>query len=203
MPHTLTPINRITPAQILNAYITCIPKLLLLILVLGTSTSLNAQNVIYRGTKSYSATNTWKLPTPNYSWNEGSLEVTVGKTEKAGLLMLSVPVPFTYYSIGGSVAVYLSNSRVIMLTGRLASDHADGKSTVLYSITKDQLTLLSQYDVMKIRFTIRASTTPIQSDSYTANNERVIYSYPSNSTEQIYSTAQEVSVLVQSSSTNN
>jgi len=152
-------------------------KHLLFITLLGlTQLSSFSQQYIYRGTKRIPATGTWDFSANNYP-GTGSLQVKVGKEQKGGVLMLSIGVPMQFQSIAGSVLLYLEDGKVIVLPARVASDHVDESSTVLYSISPSQMEALANSNIETIRFSVKTffpKGTPRMaadnSESYTANN---------------------------------
>ena len=92
--------------------------------------------------------------------------------------MLSIGAPMQFQSIAGSVLLYLEDGKVIVLPARVASDHVDESSTVLYSISPSQMEALANSNIETIRFSVKTffpkGTPRIAADnreSYTANNK--------------------------------
>ena len=84
--------------------------------------------------------------------------------------MLSTKVSFNFESISGAVSLILQNGKLITLSQRVVNDHVDGESKVLYVISSANYTLLKEYNIEKIRFSIYDSAIKLK-ENFTANNE--------------------------------
>lgn len=135
------------------------------ILLLMISLPLYSQNIIYRGSNKYSATEEWKFETPDKFIDE--LSVQVGRTDKGGLLRLSIDSDFDNY-IAGNVYVFLEDGTMLTCTDKKIKDKVDGKSVVLYYFTNSEMEKLAELDIMKIRFTLKSSQ--FGTENYTAEN---------------------------------
>ncbi|MEO6252105.1 MAG: hypothetical protein ABIO79_02325 [Ferruginibacter sp.] len=136
-------------------------------------TQLYSQNYIYKGTQQIPSTSTWRFTTSGGI--SGSLEVTVAKSRTNAYMMLAIDVPVPQFAISGSVYLILQNGNMIVLNSRVAKDHVDNQSKVLFNISSANYTLLQKNDIMKIRFTIGDSMMKTK-ENYTANNEYSKYS---------------------------
>jgi hypothetical protein len=68
--------------------------------------------------------------------------------------MLSLEVPFDE-AIGGTVFMILQNAKTVSLISKIASDHVDSKTQVLYAVTSAQIAQLKSSDISKVRFSLQ------------------------------------------------
>jgi len=91
--------------------------------------------------------------------------------------------------------MYMKDGSVISLTNRLNKDHADGYSTVIYSVNNTQMSNLKTNGILKIRYSIIGSYST--KDSYTAENRHNISMQPNVYDERTFDTAQEITDLLE------
>jgi hypothetical protein len=112
-----------------------------------------SQNFIFIGTKSYIATNQWGFVPPKRTFTNDEITIQVGKASTTnGVLMISVSSEFGQASIVGSAIVYLKDGSVISLTSIIASDYANDKITVIYSLIQSSISKIRVSNIMTIRF---------------------------------------------------
>lgn len=130
-----------------------------------------SQNIIYKGSKKYSATESWQFKRVN---DFGYLDVQVAKSENGGFLRLEVDASENLFYIGGNIYVFLEDGTMLTCTDKKIKDHVDGKCIVLYFFTNAEMEKLAELDIMKIRFTIEAKSGVWGSESgnYTAENKK-------------------------------
>ena len=73
---------------------------------------------------------------------------------------------FEHSTITGPVMIYLDNGKVLTVINRVSHDNVDESTTSLFSLHAEQLKLLSQYNINKIRFSREDSG----GGNYSANN---------------------------------
>ena len=167
------------------------PVLNIILIVIATfwGSQVSSQNYIYKGTQQIPSTSTWNFTTSGGI--SGNISVTVAKSNTIGYLLLAIDVPMQEFSISGSVYLILQNGNMVTLNSRVAKDHVDDKSKVLFSISPANYALLRKNDIMQIRFSIANSMMKTK-ENYTAKNERTaasIYDSPK------YETAIEIDAL--------
>ena len=129
-----------------------------------------SQSVIYKGEKSYIATDSWRFETNKYI-NDENLSVKVAKvTNSSGYLMLSTKVFPPYATISGPILLYLENGKVITLINKVSSDNVDDESIVLFSLSLTHINSLKESTIEKVRFSVDWG----RKDNYTANNNGVV-----------------------------
>ncbi len=156
-----------------------------------------SQNTIYIGTKSYSATKWWNFLNAGVyeSWLPNStLSVCFAKSASGGILIFSAETLYSDFNIGGKILIYMNDGSVISLSNRINKDHADGHSTVIYSLNSTQITNLKTNDILQIRYSIISQYTK---DGFTAGNRHNISLKPGVYDERTYDTAKEISELLE------
>lgn len=132
------------------------------------------QNVIYRGTKSFPSTRTWTFDIPMNGQMATDLDLSIGRNNTTGILLMSVDVAFNFEAISGTCMLYLTNGKTVVLTNKTVNDHVDRSSKVLYPVTATQIQLLKDADIVKVRFSIRTSKVyGGRVENYTATNPEV------------------------------
>jgi len=112
-----------------------------------------SQNHIYVGTKSYNATSEWSFSPVKRTFSDDEILVQIGKSSNEGLLMLTVSSEYGQASITGAILVYLKNGKAIQLLKKIASDYANDKVSVIYSIGANDLKEMRASNIIDIRFT--------------------------------------------------
>lgn len=133
-----------------------------------------AQNYIYVGDTQYESTETWAFPINGTSWGP-TIEITIGKDNAKGLLMLQTEVPPGSY-IGGNVYLFLSDGSKITCLDKNVKDNVDNKSIAIYKFTAEEILKLKEYHIAKIRFTIQPSSYEGFNGTKTADNRNLYFS---------------------------
>lgn len=141
------------------------------IIILLFSLNCISQNTIYKGNKSFSATEQWVFEC-SLEAGIGNLDVQIAKNENGGYLKLGIYLNDNWNYIGGNVSVFLEDGSIITCTDKGTRDEVDGKSIALYSFTNSEMEKLKELDILKIRFIIKAKPGVYGSNSgnYTAKN---------------------------------
>lgn len=129
-------------------------KILLTLLAMVTLKIAFSQNYIYKGGKQFIATQIWNYKLTNYKWNSEGLEMSIGKNNAGGYLMLSIEVPFDEI-ISGTIFIILENGKTVNLISKVVSDHVDSKTQVLYTITPSQIEQFKTSNILKVRFSLK------------------------------------------------
>lgn len=154
-------------------------KILLTLFAIVTLKVVIGQNYIYKGDKQFSATQTWSFKLTNYQWHSEGLEMTIGKNNSGGFLMLSIEVPFDE-TISGTIFMILQNGKTVNLISKVVSDHVDSKTQVLYTVSPTQIEQLKESNISKVRFNLKNVKKGLiggLTGNFTANNKVSEYIY--------------------------
>jgi len=111
-----------------------------------------SQNTIFIGTKSYEATPSWNFSPAKRTFLDDDIDIQIGKSSTAGIIMLSVASEFGHASINGIILIYLSNGTVLSLTTKIASDYANDRISVIYSLNSKDINAMKENDIINVRF---------------------------------------------------
>ncbi len=141
------------------------PTILFIALSLLISSLSIAQNIIYKGEKSYPSTDSWEFKLNSEASHDASLLISVAKiSHTSGFLSLSVTGFFFEQStITGPVMIYLYNGKVLTILNRISHDNVDRSITSLFSLNDMQLKQLANYNISRIRFSASG-------DNFSADN---------------------------------
>ena len=170
-----------------------IPFLILLLL----STFANAQETMsVKGSKAYPATQNYTFICEKYAFS-GETNVQVAKTEKGGILKLSIATANPEARISGGVYVDLANGDVIACVDKNVKETVDGKTTSYYYFTPAEFIKLKKNDIHAIRFIITGGSKTFgnQTGYFTAFNKTDYFSTAYDKSKKTYDTAKEISVL--------
>ncbi|MGK4568663.1 hypothetical protein [Flavobacterium sp. 3HN19-14] len=92
------------------------------------------ETMIFKDGKHYPATASWDFICENYALG-GGLNVQVAKTEKGGLLQLSVPVSDDSFYIGGTVYLFLDDNSIITCTDKGLRNNKPGIAASWFSFS--------------------------------------------------------------------
>jgi hypothetical protein len=127
-------------------------RLAILTLIVISSSYTFSQNQIFIGTKSYEATPSWKFSPAKRTFIDDDINIQVGKISTSGIIMLSVASEFGRASISGIVLIYLSNGTVLSMTKKIASDYANDRISVIYSLNSNDINAMKENDIINVRF---------------------------------------------------
>ncbi len=144
-------------------------KFLILCSLIILSRSANSQKTFYIGTKSYETTSSWSFnglaadaeSVSAITYNPPSngdkeLYVSVGKyNSSTGILILATQEDQISKSrIGTTIFVYLKNGKSLLLNNRIGTDHLDGTTISIYTISESKLAILKSSNIDKIRYSL-------------------------------------------------
>lgn len=170
------------------------PLLFLFVLI---STFANAQQTMsVKGSQPYSATQDYTFICEKYVLS-GEINVQIAKTEKGGILKLSILTANDKTKISGGVYVDLANADVIACVDKNVKEDAEGRTTAYYYFTPAEMNKLKKTDIYAIRFIV-ASTSSVfgnQTNYFTAYNKKAFFSTAYDTSKKSFDTAKEISVL--------
>lgn len=168
-----------------------------LLLLLFVSTFVSGQQTMsVKGSSPYSATQDYTFICEKYAYS-GEINVQIAKTDKGGILKLTVSTPSDKARIAGGVYVDLTNADVIACTDKNVKESADGKTTAYYYFTPSEWQKLKKTDIYAIRFII-AGGPDISGNltgHFTAYSKVKYFSTAFDKSKKTFNTAKEISAL--------
>lgn len=169
------------------------PFLILLLL----STFANAQETMsVKGSKAYPATRNYTFICEKYAFS-GETDVQVAKSEKGGILKLSIVTANAEARIAGGVYVDLANGDVIACVDKNIKETVEGKTTSYYYFTPAEMIKLKKADIQGIRFIIAGNSKSFgnQTGYFTAVNKTDYFSTAYDKSKKTFDTASAISTL--------
>jgi hypothetical protein len=169
------------------------PFLILLLL----SIFANAQETLsVKGSKNYPATQNYTFICEKYAFS-GETNVQIAKTEKGGILKLSIATANAEARISGGVYVDLANGDVIACVDKNVKETVEGKTTSYYYFTPAEMIKLKKADIQGIRFIITGNSKSFgnQTGYFTAVNKTDYFSTPYDKSKKTFDTAVAINTL--------
>lgn len=170
-----------------------IPFLILLLL----SSFANAQETMsVKGSKAYPATQNYTFICERYAFS-GETNVQIAKTEKGGILKLSIATANGEARISGGVYVDLANGDVIACVDKNVKETVDSKTTSYYYFTPAEMVKLKKADIQGIRFIVTGNSKSFgnQTGYFTAVNKIAYFSTAYDKSKKTFDTATAISTL--------
>jgi hypothetical protein len=171
-------------------------KLSLFILLL-ISTFANAQETMsIKGSKPFPATQTYTFICEKYVYT-GEANVQIAKTDKGGVLKLTIGTTSDKTKISGGLYVDLANGDVIPCVDKNSNETVEGKTSSYYYFTLAEMVKLKKNDIKGIRFIITGSSNAFgdQTGYFTASNKMTYFSTAFDKTKKSFDTATAISAL--------
>jgi hypothetical protein len=171
-------------------------KLPLFVLLFISTIATAQQTMILNGSKPFPATQEYTFICEKYAYT-GETKVQIAKTEKGGILKLSIATANDKARISGGVYVDLANGDVIPCVDKNVKESADGKTTSYYYFTPAEMLKLKKTDIKSIRFIIvgGSNTFGNQTGYFTTVNKMEYFSTAYDTSKKSYDTAKEISTL--------
>jgi hypothetical protein len=171
-------------------------KLPLFVLLFISTIATAQQTIIVNGSKPFPATQEYTFICEKYAYT-GETKVQIAKTEKGGILKLSIATANDKARISGGVYVDLANGDVIPCVDKNVKESADGKTTSYYYFTPAEMLKLKKTDIKSIRFIIvgGSNTFGNQTGYFTTVNKMEYFSTAYDTSKKSYDTAKEISTL--------
>ncbi|WJS93710.1 hypothetical protein NYQ10_16595 [Flavobacterium johnsoniae] len=168
-----------------------------LFLLLFVSTFASAQQSIsVKGSAPFPATQEYTFICEKYAYT-GEIKVQIAKTDKGGILKMTINTANDKARIAGGVYVDLANADVIACTDKNVKESADGKTTSYYYFTPTEWLKLKKNDIYAVRFIIAGGPDNFgnQTGHFTAYNKMNYFSTAYDKSKKSFDTAKEISVL--------
>jgi hypothetical protein len=173
-----------------------IRKLLFFFLIMATAKSA-AQTLTVKG-KAYPATDSWDFICERYALS-GTAKVQVAKSEKGGILQLSVASTNPAYTISGTVYVFLADNTTITCSDKGIRDATANELISYYVFSAAEMHRLKTTEIRSIHFNIKGNGSGFNSQvgNFTAINRKGYFSTAFDKSRKSYDTTSAISKLYQ------
>lgn len=168
-----------------------------LLLLLFMSAFANAQETMsVKGSQPFPATQHYTFICEKYAFT-GETDIQIAKTDKGGILKITIATSNDKARIAGGLYVDLANADVIACVDKNVKESADGKTTAYYYFTPAEFTKLKKNDIYAVRFIINGGSNTFGNETgyFTAHNKKNYFSTAYDKSKKSYDTAKEISVL--------
>ncbi|AWK06010.1 hypothetical protein HYN56_17970 [Flavobacterium crocinum] len=168
-----------------------------LLLLLFISTFAKAQQTIsVKGSTPFPATQEYTFICEKYAFT-GEAKIQIAKTDKGGILKITIDTANDKARIAGGLYVDLANADVIACTDKNVKESTDGKTTSYYYFTPAEWLKLKKNDIYAVRFIIAGGSNDFgnQTGYFTAYNKMSYFSTAFDKSKKTFDTAKEISVL--------
>lgn len=168
-----------------------------LLLLLFVSMFANAQEtMIVNGSKPFPATQNYTFICEKYVYT-GEANIQIAKTDKGGILKITIATANDKTKIAGGLYVDLANADVIACVDKNVKETADGKTSSYYYFTPAEFAKLKKTDIKGIRFIITGSSNTFgdQTGYFTASNKMSYFSTAFDKSKKTFDTAAAISAL--------
>ena len=171
-------------------------KLLVVLFLIFSKPTFSQEITTHKIAEQYPTTASWNFNCENYALT-GIAKVQISKTEKGGILKLTVQTTDMGFTIAGTVYVYLSDSSIIFCTDKGVRDNIGNQITSYYNFSTLEMNKLKKVNIQSLRFNIDGNQKKFSSQigNFTALNKKISYTTDAGKTEKIYNTAKEINAL--------
>jgi hypothetical protein len=171
-------------------------KIALFLLLIATFSATSQELLSFKGSKPYRATNSWNFICQNYALT-GAATVQIAKTEKDGILKLTVETTNPAFHIAGTVYVYLTDNSYITCSDKGIRENTGNQMVSYYAFSSLEMNKLKTTAIESIRFNIKGNTGKFnsQTGNFTAVNTKSYFSTATDKTKKNYSTEAEITAL--------
>lgn len=148
--------------------------------------------------KTYPATDTWDFICEQYALN-GSVKVQIAKTDKGGLLQLSVETANPTNVISGTVYLFLTDHSTITCTDKGIREVKERQIVSYYMFTAAEMNKLKTVEIESIHFNIKGASQRFNSQlgNFTAVNRKIYFATAFDKSKKSHDTAAAISKLYQ------
>ncbi|WP_242412154.1 hypothetical protein [Flavobacterium sp. Root186] len=168
-----------------------------LLLLLFISIFANAQQAMsVKGSQAFPATQEYTFICEKYAFT-GEANIQIAKTDKGGILKITIATSNDKARIAGGLYVDLANADVIACVDKNVKESTDGKTTSYYYFTPAEFAKLKKNDIYAVRFIINGGSNTFGNETgyFTAHNKKNYFSTAYDKSKKSYDTAKEISVL--------
>lgn len=167
-----------------------------LLLLLFVSSFINAQETMSVKGISYLATQNYTFICEKYVYT-GEVDIQIAKTDKGGILKITIATANEKTRISGGLYVDLANADVIPCVDKNVKEAADGKTSSYYYFTPAEFLKLKKTDIKGIRFIVTGNSNNFgdQTGYFTASNKMAYFSTAFDKSKKTFDTAAAISAL--------
>ncbi|WP_428232988.1 hypothetical protein [Flavobacterium sp.] len=168
-----------------------------LLIVLLISTFANAQETMsIKGSKPYPATENYTFICEKYVFT-GEANVQIAKTEKGGVLKITIQTANDKTRISGGIYVDLTNGDAIPCVDKKINETVNGKTSSYYYFTPAEMAKLKKADIKGVRFIVTGNSNAFgdQTGYFTASNKKEYFSTAFDKSKKTFDTATAISAL--------
>ncbi|HMI06721.1 MAG TPA: hypothetical protein VK528_04180 [Flavobacterium sp.] len=154
-----------------------IKNLFVSILFVTACHSYSQETITFKDGKQYPVTPEWNFICENYALT-GTAKIQVAKTEKGGLLKLTVDATDPTFYVGGTIYVDLADNTILVCTDKGIRENSGNHMTSWYSFSVIEMNKLRKTDIASIRFYIKGNQKKFssQTGNFTAVNKKAYFS---------------------------
>lgn len=171
-------------------------KLPLFILLLISTFATAQQTMTIKGSNPFPATKEYVFICEKYAFT-GEANIQIAKTDKGGVLKITIATPNDKIKISGGLYVDLANADVIACIDKNIKESSEGKTTSYYYFTPTEFAKLKKNDIYAIRFIVTGGSNTFGNETgyFTAHNKMNYFSTAYDKSKKSYDSAKEISVL--------
>jgi hypothetical protein len=171
-------------------------RLLIILLVFLTLPVIGQEFMTRKGLNPIPATSSWGFICENYALT-GTAIVQIAKSEKGGILKLSVETTDSSFTISGIAHIYLSDNTVITCSDKGNHETTGNQITSYYLFSNIEMSKLKTTDIESIHFNINGKTKNFSSQlgSFTALNKKNYFATAFDKSKKSFDTAKEIKAL--------
>lgn len=171
-------------------------KMLLLLLLFISSFASAQETMSVKGSQPFPATPHYTFICEKYAYS-GETDIQIAKTDKGGILKITIATSNEKARIAGGLYVDLANADVIACLDKNIKESADGKTTSYYYFTPAEFAKLKKTDIYAVRFILNGGANAFgnQTGYFTTYNKKNYFSTTYDNSKKTYDTAKEISAL--------
>lgn len=154
-----------------------------------------AQTMNFKG-KSYPATASWDFICENYALT-GTANIQIAKTEKGGVLKLSIETTNPTFTLSGMTYVFLTDNTIISCSDKMIREVSASKIISYYFFSPIEMAKLKTTEIQSIHFNIKGNDKGFNSQvgNFTAVNRKSYFSTNFDKSKKTFPTATAISLL--------
>lgn len=171
-------------------------KRLFYLILLVSASSFSQEIMSFQNSKTYPATPTWDFICENYALT-GIAKIQIAKTEKGGLLKITVETSNNTFTIAGTMYLLLIDNKAITCTDKGIREINGAQISTYYSLTAIEMNQLKHTEIQSLHFNIKGKATGFSSQigNFTAVNKAKYFATAYDTSKKSYDTAQQIKAL--------
>ncbi len=172
-------------------------KILLASLVMLFTALVAAQNTLTFKNQNLPATETWNFVCEQYVLF-GATQLQIAKTDKGGLLKISMPANDEYAFIMGNLYVDLADGATLICTDKGFRENKQNQMNSFYVFSAPEMNQLKKNDILRVRFQIVSKKKKFgnQYGYFTAQNKKEYFTTYYGTHDKTNPTAQAIKALL-------